>query len=113
ESPHEQRDHSPQDGLLALATAGGLARELLLRVPGRLPGLYLLDSDPGGRRHFHSWRDQAPARDLLELPDWGRVAESLIAAKLIYFSGITLSLYTNVGLGRFLAVIELARQQGA
>jgi len=106
-------DDSYSDGILALATAEGVASDLVLRVPGRLPGLYLLDSDPAGRRHFHSWRDQAPARDLLELPDWGRVAESLIAAKLIYFSGITLSLYTNVGLGRFLAVIELARQQGA
>ena len=33
-------------------------------------------------------------------------------AKLIYFSGITLSLYSNDGLGRFLAIIEMARQQG-
>ena len=33
-------------------------------------------------------------------------------AKLVYFSGITLSLYSNNGLGRFLALIEMARQQG-
>ncbi len=54
----------------------------------------------------------APARDLFELPDWGRVAEGLTKAKLVYFSGITLSLYSNTGLGRFLALIEMVRQQG-
>ena len=42
-----------------------------------------------------------------------RVAERLTAARLIYFSGITLSLYSAQGLGRFLAVLEVARQQGA
>jgi 2-dehydro-3-deoxygluconokinase len=31
---------------------------------------------------------------------------------MIYFSGITLSLYSNVGLGRFIAVLELARKAG-
>ena len=35
-----------------------------------------------------------------------------MSARLIYFSGITLSLYSNNGLGRFLAVLEIARQQG-
>ena len=36
-----------------------------------------------------------------------------MGARLIFFSGITLSLYSNTGLGRLLAVIEMARQQGA
>ena len=35
-----------------------------------------------------------------------------MSARLIYFSGITLSLYSNAGLGRFLAALELARKQG-
>jgi 2-dehydro-3-deoxygluconokinase len=37
----------------------------------------------------------------------------MLAAKLVYFSGVTLSLYSNTGLGRFLAALELARKQGA
>jgi len=40
------------------------------------------------------------------------VAEGLTKASLVYFSGITLSLYSNNGLGRFLALAEMARQQG-
>jgi 2-dehydro-3-deoxygluconokinase len=41
------------------------------------------------------------------------IAEQVVSARLIYFSGITLSLYSNQGLGRFLALVEAARQQGA
>ncbi|RAI31898.1 sugar kinase [Rhodoplanes serenus] len=101
------------DRILALASAEGVGCDLMLRVPGRLPGLYLADGEPGTTPLFHYWRDSAPARALFELPDWGRVAEGLLTARLIYFSGITLSLFANEGVGRFLAVVELARQHGA
>jgi 2-dehydro-3-deoxygluconokinase len=106
-------DDPYSDGIMALIAAEGVASEAILRVHGRLPGLYSVDLDPAGKQHFNFWRAEAPARDLFELPDWNRVAASLITAKLIYFSGITLSLYSNVGLGRFLALIEVARQNGA
>jgi len=100
------------DGIVALAAAEGIDCDLIRRVPGRLPGLYMIENDATGRRQFHHWRAEAPARDLFELPDWALVGESLLKAKLVYFSGITLSLYSNNGLGRFLAVVEVARQQG-
>ncbi len=64
-------------------------------------------------RSIRYWREGAPARDLFELPDWMQIAQNLLSARLIYFSGITLSLYSNTGLGRFLALLEAARQQGA
>src|SRR6476469_7241006 len=105
-------DDPYSDGALAFAAAEGISRDLILRAPGRLPGLSLIDTEPASIRHFHHWRESAPARDLFELPDWNRVAEGLLKAKLIYFSGITLSLYSNTGLGRFLAVVELARKNG-
>jgi 2-dehydro-3-deoxygluconokinase len=100
------------DRILALAAAEGIARDLVLRVPGRLPGLYVADIDRGAPS-FHYWREASPAGELFELADWGKIADGLLGAKLIYFSGITLSLYSNNGLGRFLAVVELARQNGA
>ena len=46
------------------------------------------------------------------MPNWAAVAEALLGARLVYFSGVTLSLYSNTGLGRFLAALELARKQG-
>ena len=106
-------DDNYSEGILTLAAAEGVKTELVLRVPGRLPGLYLIETDAAGEREFFYWRDTSPARDLFELPDWGRVAEDMLKAEFIYFSGITLSLYSNTGLGRFLTVLETARQQGA
>src|SRR5262249_56735119 len=79
---------------------------------GGVPGRAVVDSATAGTRHRYDWRGEAPARDLFELPDWGHVAEGLTKAKLVYFSGITLSLYSNTGLGRFLALIEMVRHQG-
>jgi 2-dehydro-3-deoxygluconokinase len=105
-------DDPYSDAIVALATAEGVAPDLMLRLRGRVPALAVVDTDPAGRRRAHDWRDGAPARDLFELPDWGRVADGLVKAKMIYFSGITLSLYSNIGLGRLLAVLEMARQQG-
>ena len=84
----------------------------MIRVPGRLPGVYLVETDPHGERSFSYWRENSPARELFELAEWGKIAESLLSAGLIYFSGVTLSLYSNVGIGRFLAVTELARKSG-
>jgi 2-dehydro-3-deoxygluconokinase len=105
-------DDPYSESILALAAAEGVASNLVLRVPGRLPAVCLIENAPSGERHMRTWREAAPARELFELPDWMRVAESLTAARLIYFSGITLSLYSNNGLGRFFATLEVARQQG-
>ena len=106
-------DDRYSDNIVAMATAEGVKTDLILRVPGRQPGLYTIETDGKGERQFRYWRNEAPARELFELKDWNRIAESMIGARLIYFSGITLSLYSNAGLGRMLAIIELARQQGA
>jgi 2-dehydro-3-deoxygluconokinase len=84
----------------------------MLRTPGRMPGLYLIETDKSGERQFHYWRETSPARELFERADWSVVAERLLTASTVYFSGITLSLYSNLGIGRFLATVELARQNG-
>ena len=105
-------DDPYSDGIMALAAAEGISGQLVMRVGGRLPGLCLIESGPGGERAFRYWRAGAPAGDLFELADWTRVAEGLMSARLIYFSGITLSLYSNVGVGRLLALLEAARAQG-
>jgi 2-dehydro-3-deoxygluconokinase len=99
-------DDPYSDSIVALAAAEGVATNLVLRVPGRLPALCMVDNG------IRTWREGAPARELFELADWVHVAGSLTATKLVYFTGITLSLYSNTGLGRFLAALEVARQQG-
>src|SRR3954470_4548224 len=89
-------DDPYSDAALALAAAEGVTSDLVVRVPGRMPGLYLVETDSSGERQFYYWRDNSPARELFELADWARIAESLLTAGLVYFSGITLSLYSNI-----------------
>ena len=105
-------DDPYSQAILALADAESVSRDLVLRVRGRLPGLCVSDTDTGGAPLRHAWRGEAPARELFELPDWVRIADGLGKAKLVYFSGITLSLYSNNGVGRLLAIIEAIRAQG-
>ena len=106
-------DDPYSDAILALIAAEGVSSEAIMRVNGRLPGFIWSSSiRPASNISIFGAARRRP-RDLFELPDWSRVAASLLTAKLIYFSGITLSLYSNIGLGRFLALIEVARQNGA
>ncbi|MEJ2377714.1 MAG: sugar kinase [Pseudolabrys sp.] len=105
-------DDPYSDTIVALAQAEGVATDLVLRCPGRLPGLKLIGATAENTR-TDSWEGQAPARELFELPGWSRLAEAIAGARLVYFTGITLSLYSNVGVGRLLAAVELARENGA
>ena len=106
-------DDPYSDSIVALAAAEGVSSKLIFRAPGRLPALCLIESGARGERVFRYWGEEAPARELFERPDWLLVAQEMVSARLIYFSGITLSLYSNNGVGRFLALLEAARQQGA
>jgi 2-dehydro-3-deoxygluconokinase len=106
-------DDPYSDSIVALAAAEGVFSRLMFRAPGRLPALCLIESGARGERIFRYWGEEAPARELFERPDWLLVAQEMVSARLIYFSGITLSLYSNNGVGRFLALLEAARQQGA
>lgn len=96
-----------------LAEAERVAVDTVLRVPGRTMGLYLIETDSRGERRFTYWRDTSPARELFELDGWDRIAAAVIGAKLVHFSGITLSLYSDTGLGRLFATLEAARAAGA
>jgi 2-dehydro-3-deoxygluconokinase len=98
---------------LATASAEGVATNLVLRINDRIPGVSLVESDGRSGHHCEVWRETSPARQLFELPGWDRIAEQLVTAKLVYFSGVTLSLYSNVGLGRMLAALEFGRERGA
>src|SRR3954451_24838214 len=88
-------------GLLSLAAAESVNSDLIVRVPGRMPGLYLIETDEKGERKFYYWRDNSPARELFELRNCAAIAEGRQSARIMYFSGGTLSLYSLAGLGRF------------
>lgn len=100
-------------GILALAASEGLVTALVRRRAGRMPGLYLIETTPTGERTFHYWRDRSPARELPDADDWPATAAAIAAARLVYVSGITLSLYSPAGLDRLAEALASAREAGA
>ncbi len=106
-------DDPYSDGILALIRSERVESGLVPRVKGRTPGLYIIETDAKGERSFWYWRDRSPARELFELAEAEPTIAAMAAAKLIYFSGITLSLYSPAGLDRFEAALLAARKEGA
>ena len=95
-----------------LAETEGLAADLIVELAGRMPGLYLIETREG-ERSFWYWRDRAAARELFESSEAPRIVQGLEDAAVIYFSGVTLSLYSDRGLDLFCRSLESARTRGA
>ena len=106
-------DDSFSDEMLAGWQAEGVGTGLVARLPGRVPGLYIIQTDARGERRFSYWRDSAPARELFALPQTPEIVAALAAYDLLFFSGITLSLYGEAGRARFFEALDRARGQGA
>jgi 2-dehydro-3-deoxygluconokinase len=98
-------------GLIALAHDEKVHTGLIAIVPGRMPGLYLIETS-NGERTFHYWRDRSPARALFELQQAGSIIDAFNKAGVVYFSAITLSLYSPIGLVRFADALAQARAAG-
>jgi 2-dehydro-3-deoxygluconokinase len=105
-------DDPYSDGIAQLAEREGLATDLILRRPGRMPGLYLIETTAGGERSFFYWRDRAPAREVLDGEDAAPILAAMAAAPLVYLSGITLSLYSPAALDRLADALERTRRAG-
>ncbi len=95
--------------MLAGWVAEGVGTGLVQRLPGRLPGLYVIQTDPGGERRFLYWRDSAAARRLFDHLDPRRLA----AFDVFYLSGITLSILDDAGQAVLLKILAEARARGA
>jgi 2-dehydro-3-deoxygluconokinase len=84
-----------------------------MRLKGKLPGIYMIETDDKGERRFFHWRESAAARSLMDLPETADILESLADYEFVYLSAITLSLYSGGGRARLFAGINRARQAGA
>jgi 2-dehydro-3-deoxygluconokinase len=92
--------------------AEGVGTAKVARLPGKLPGLYLIMTDTKGERRFFHWRESAAARSLLDLPESENLLQSLSTYDLVYLSAITLSIFAESGRGRLLAALGQARGRG-
>lgn len=89
----------------------GIDCSMVERVPGRLPGLYIIDTDDAGERSFMYWRSEAPARDLFRASGQ-EVAGRLSNFAVLYLSGITLAIMSAEGRARIIDLMQTCRNGG-
>lgn len=89
----------------------GIDTSLVQRVPGRLPGLYLIETAPDGERRFFYWRERAPIRDFSR-DAAGALLSAVVCSRCFYFSGITLAVIGDEGRRVLLGGLETARRRG-
>jgi 2-dehydro-3-deoxygluconokinase len=104
-------DDSLSTGMLERWQAEGLLTGLVQRLPGRVPGLYLIELDEGGERRFHYWRGQAAARAYFESATTA-LEEQAEALDALYLSGISLAILPQAGRERVLALMARMRANG-
>lgn len=105
-------DDSYSEGMLAAWRGEGVGTELVARLPGRLPGLYIIRTDQRGERSFTYFRSAAAARDMLRDDRDARLAERLSGYACVYFSGVTLSILDDEQRRKLLDVLDRLRGAG-
>lgn len=97
------------DEMVAQWRAEGIGTAQVQRLAGRLPGLYIIQTDSLGERRFLYWRDSAAARRLFDRLD----VRALAAFDVLYLSGITLSIFDDAARAILLQALADARARGA
>jgi 2-dehydro-3-deoxygluconokinase len=105
-------DDPLSDEMVAGWKAEGVGTGRVLRLPGKLPGIYLIQTDDKGERRFFHWRENSAVRRLMDLPETDGMLASLASYDLVYLSAITLSLYSGEARARLFAALRRARNRG-
>ena len=90
----------------------GVGTDFVARLPGRLPGLYIIRTDERGERSFTYFRSAAAARDMLRDGRDAKLAERLAGHACLYLSGITLSILDDGQRQSLMDILDRLRAGG-
>jgi 2-dehydro-3-deoxygluconokinase len=105
-------DDPLSDGLVQRWTGEGVAVDLVRRVPGRMPGLYMIDVDPNGERSFSYWRDTSAARAYFDVAEPSPLEAACDTLDALYLSGISLAILPAAGRERLFGLMRRLRGRG-
>jgi 2-dehydro-3-deoxygluconokinase len=105
-------DDPLSDQMIAGWAAEGVGTKRVARMPGKLPGIYMIQTEENGERRFFHWRENSAARSLMDLPEIEDILNSLASYDVVYLSAITLSIYSENGRRRLIAALKRARLLG-
>ncbi|MBX6368917.1 MAG: sugar kinase [Rhodospirillales bacterium] len=101
------------EAMLSAWREEGLGTRHVARLPGGLPGLYMIRVEASGERRFYYWRSAAAARELFRAPATLPVLEALAEYDLVYLSLITVSVLGEEARERLASALATARSGGA
>ena len=91
----------------------GIDTSAIVRLPGRCPGLYMIQNTPDGERYFTYWRGEAPARELFaDAARRDALKAHLREMDCLYLSGITLAIMSADARAELLAFLKEYRAAG-
>jgi 2-dehydro-3-deoxygluconokinase len=105
-------DDTWSDAMVAMWEKEGVKTSMVQRVPGTMPGLYVIQNQPNGERKFSYWREQSPARNIFDHDD-PSLAQNFLQYDWIYFTGVTLSLYSKPARDLLFDYLQRANDAGA
>jgi 2-dehydro-3-deoxygluconokinase len=90
----------------------GLDVSLVLTDPDRTTGLYCIDTDDKGERHFSYWRGESAARRMFYVSGIDKALATAASADLLFFSLISLAILPDDGRELLLSLARQVRTNG-
>ena len=89
----------------------GLNLNAIQSIDGKLPGMYLIETDDKGERSFHFWRENSAARAYFQASETSLEKNAQIY-DCIYFSGISLAILDDASRKRLFSLLGKVRALG-
>ena len=99
------------DYMLAAWRAEGIDTSLVRLLDNHLPGLYAIQVDASGERHFFYWRDTSTARSYFDASSTP-LEDAIGSVSVLYLSGISLAILPAKGRERLLGAMARVRASG-
>jgi 2-dehydro-3-deoxygluconokinase len=90
----------------------GINTSWVQRLPDKLPGMYLIETDAAGERRFHYWRSDSAARYWLQGDRAEQVCDALANSPFVYLSGISLAILSPSHREILLSTLTECRSRG-
>ena len=92
-------------------TAMGLDLNQTRKIAGKLPGMYLIETDDCGERRFHFWRENSAARSYFDI-ELSPIEAEADQIDCFYFSGISLAILNESARQRLFKLLVHQKANG-
>lgn len=99
------------DHMIAAWQKEGIDTSLVRLLDSHLPGLYAIEVDTSGERHFFYWRDTSTARSYFDAASTP-LEDAIGSVSMLYLSGISLAILPAAGRERLLGAMARVRANG-